>query len=871
MEPLRDWGATARQPSWPWLLVSLGLVACMAWLRLVVFPTQFVPLAYSLPLFVTLLCRDRRILWLMVACFLALTGIKVRMLVQSAEPPPNVHAFAWMQVLTILVMATSLHLVIKLMARQERSNALLAQTNAELEARNEELAAREEEIHQQNEELAQQMEELGTQAGELQALNEQLAMRERTLAELLETSASDAAESESLARLGVLVERLLGPRVGAAALVEPRGQHALLLPLLGGQPAAVQVERGATLASLAVARDRAVCIPDLARRPDLHALELPGGLRARTALAAPMHTSDTRGAALEVHGSEPGEWSEDELRLVQWLAEHCGRLVSNLRLREGLAHHRHLLRTVTDNASSALVISSPSGECLYLNPAAEQLCGVRAEQAVGRDLHALFHGRGHADPHAAADCPLHVMPRMAQRAIADSVVRAGERVPVLRSAIPVEREDKQAAVLLELRDVGEQRRAEREREQLLESERAARGEAERASRAKDEFVATLSHELRTPLNAILGWSALLARNSGQDGELSRGLQVIERNARHQAQLISDLLDISRINAGKLRLDFQPVDMQQVVDGALTSIQPAAQSRELRIERILECPGRLITGDAERLQQVVWNLLTNAIKFTPRGGWVRVELLRAGASLHLRISDNGQGMDPATIPHLFERYQQGDGSPTRRHGGLGLGLAIVKHLVDLHGGSIEARSDGRGMGSSFSLYLPIQVREDVPAGVERAPRNGTQGAGPSLHGVRVLVVDDEQDARDLIQRLLREHGAEVVTAASAEDALAALASMRPQILVSDIGMPETDGYDLIRRIRSGRDPLARDVPAIALTAFARSEDRTRALLAGFQSHVPKPVEPAELIATVASLASALGRSSPGDGAPRHVRV
>jgi signal transduction histidine kinase/CheY-like chemotaxis protein len=403
------------------------------------------------------------------------------------------------------------------------------------------------------------------------------------------------------------------------------------------------------------------------------------------------------------------------------------------------------------------------------------------------------------------------------------------------------------------------RDAQIERERLLESERIARAEAERANRVKDEFLATLSHELRTPLNAILGWAQVLRRRlNGPASEIGSGLEVIERNARLQAQLIEDLLDMSRITSGKLRLEMHHVDPAAVIDAAIESIRPAAAARDVRIASMIE-PAGPVLGDASRLQQVLWNLLSNAVKFTPRDGTVSVSLRRSDGQIEFSVSDTGQGIAPQFLPHVFERFRQADGSTTRKHGGLGLGLAIVKHLIDLHGGTVRAESAGEGRGATFTVSLPLApVNEHAALEITQVPvaRDNAIGCeGTDLTGVKVLVVDDDDDARSFVSRLLTECKALVVTAPSGSAALELMPQFQPNVLVSDIGMPEMDGYEFIRKVRAQTDAAA--LPAAALTAFARSEDRRRALLAGYQSHLAKPVEPAELVAVIASLAGRTG--------------
>jgi PAS domain S-box-containing protein len=415
------------------------------------------------------------------------------------------------------------------------------------------------------------------------------------------------------------------------------------------------------------------------------------------------------------------------------------------------------------------------------------------------------------------------------------------------------------------------KKAAQEREELLEAERAARAEAERVSLMKDEFLATLSHELRTPLNAILGWAQILragaegaagASGKGHDEELTEGLAVIERNTRVQTQMIEDLLDMSRIISGKIRLDVQQVDLPDVIKAAVASVRLSADAKDIRMQLVLDPLAGPVRGDPSRLQQCFWNLLNNALKFTPKGGRVQVILERAHSHLEVCVTDSGQGISPEFLPHLFERFRQADSSTTRRHGGLGLGLSIVKHLVELHGGRIQARSDGEGQGATFCIEFPV-----MGVGAAHPEQSDTRGKHPrgfnlsapksdhpSLEGITVLVVDDEADARNLIKRVLEDCGAKVILAPSAAAALPLIAQQRPDMIISDIGMPGEDGYAFIKKVRELSPDQGGRTPAAALTAFARAEDRTRALRAGYQTHVAKPVEPTELTAVVASLAT-----------------
>ncbi len=405
-------------------------------------------------------------------------------------------------------------------------------------------------------------------------------------------------------------------------------------------------------------------------------------------------------------------------------------------------------------------------------------------------------------------------------------------------------------------DISEQRHLMQERQRLLESERAARSAAERASFLKDEFLATLSHELRTPLNAIMGWTQLL-RVATDENAIQEAVETIERNARAQTRIIEDLLEMSRIISGKTRLDVQPTDLGAVIDAAVESLVPAAEARQIRIAKLVD-PIDPIMADPARLQQVLWNLIGNSIKFTPKGGHVNIVVHRVNSHVEIVVSDNGQGIAPQFLPFIFDRFRQQESSLTRHQGGLGLGLSIVKSLVELHGGSIRAESPGLNQGATFTVTLPLTVLKRKSD--ERHPV-GHDGAGSTidvtLEGVRVLVIDDDRDSLDLVRRLLMGRKAEVLLASSAEEGLRMVDREKPDVIISDIGMPDKDGLEMMRELRA-RAAKNSKIPALALTAFARSEDRTRAMLAGYQVHLSKPVEAQELIATVASLAGRTGR-------------
>ncbi|HUQ08808.1 MAG TPA: PAS domain S-box protein [Steroidobacteraceae bacterium] len=404
-------------------------------------------------------------------------------------------------------------------------------------------------------------------------------------------------------------------------------------------------------------------------------------------------------------------------------------------------------------------------------------------------------------------------------------------------------------------DNTEAKRIQSEREDTLKAERAAREQAERVGRLKDEFLATVSHELRTPLNAILGWSTLMRRLPPGSEDQQRGLETIERNARMQGQIISDLLDMSRIISGKVQLDVQAIDLSEVISAAIDAVKLSIEAKKLRLRVTLDPAAGRLRGDPNRLQQVFWNLLTNAVKFTPSGGYINVIMERVNSHVEVSVEDSGIGIQPEFLAFVFDRFRQADASTTRRHGGLGLGLSIVKNLVELHGGQVRVKSGGEGQGSTFVVAMPISViHSSDPEHTDRPTFSDVDVGSielPNLKGVRALVVDDQADARALMCRLIEEQGGNCALAESGAEALRILGEQDIDILVSDIGMPDFDGYDLIRKIRASSGKL-KNIPAIALTAYARADDRQRALLAGYQMHLAKPVEPREVIAGIASL-------------------
>ena len=527
-------------------------------------------------------------------------------------------------------------------------------------------------------------------------------------------------------------------------------------------------------------------------------------------------------------------------------------------IREGEQRYRLLIENIT---GYAIFMIDPQGNVASWNSGARRMLGYRSEQIVGRPAAAFF-----TDSTGLFSATFQ---REMQEALASGrAAGVGWRVNASGTQFFVE------SVLMAVRaeagsllgfakfmkDVDVQHRIETEREGLLVSERVARSEAERSGRMKEEFLATLSHELRTPLNAVLGWSQVLRRSQDLAPETLKGLDVIERNARAQARIIDDLLDMSSIISGKVRLEVQRLDLAGIVDAAVSTVRFTAQTKDIRLQTLLDPNVPPVKGDSSRLQQVFWNLLVNAVKFTPRNGCVSVSLQRVDSNLEVRIADDGEGIDPAFLPFVFDRFRQADASSVRRHGGLGLGLSIVKQLVELHGGSISAHSAGPGQGATFIVCLPVSsaaAMDEAPPTPGRSPSvEPSAGLGADskfdLSGVRVLVVDDQLDARSLLTRLLEEHGATVFAAESAPQAVERIGQEAPDVIVSDIGMPGEDGYSFIRRVRE-LQAGATLIPALALTAYARPEDRQKSIESGYQSHLAKPVNAIEFVAAVARLA------------------
>lgn len=512
-----------------------------------------------------------------------------------------------------------------------------------------------------------------------------------------------------------------------------------------------------------------------------------------------------------------------------------------------------LLAAIVESSDDAIISKSLNGIITSWNAGAERIFGYTAEEAIGQPVLMLVPtDRKDEEPKILARL------RLGERFEHFETVRVrknGQEFPISLTISPMRDHSGTVVGASKIaRDITALKRTEKEREQLLESERAARAQAEQANRMKDEFLATVSHELRTPLNAIMGWTQVLRESDGEREELITGIDTIERNARSQAQLIDDLLDLGRIASGKMTLDVEMIDIGAIVLDAISTVRPAATLKNITVKTVLNEIRGGMKGDKRRLQQVVWNLLTNAVKFTPNGGKVIVTVARVNSHIELAVIDNGRGIAANFLPHVFERFRQADSTTTRQYGGLGIGLALVKQLIEMHGGDVRAESGGTGQGATFTITLPVvaaHIEDPTLHSRYQAPAVPDQLSDETLEGVKVLVVDDDADSLDVVRRILNARHAQVQIAASVEEALSLFEKFKPDVVLSDIGMPLQDGYEFARRLR--QLPGGASVPAAALTALARSEDRMRALNAGFQTHIAKPVAPAELVAVVRSLA------------------
>jgi len=528
------------------------------------------------------------------------------------------------------------------------------------------------------------------------------------------------------------------------------------------------------------------------------------------------------------------------------------RRMAEHKLESSEIRYRRLFEAAHDGI---LILSASTRRITDVNPFMLELLDYPREHFIGKELWeiGIFRDK-HANQNAMQELHKRGSVRFEDLPLQD---RNGRSHPV-EIVANIYQEDRQPVIQCNIRDIGERVHFERQREALLANEQAARMESEAANRSKDLFLATLSHEVRTPLNAILGWASILRDGKCDAADLKEGMEVIERNCRTQAQLIEDVLDVSRIVSGNMQLQIGPCELVDVINAALDVVRPAAEAKKIGFDINLDPAASHASCDPHRMQQVIWNLLANAVKFSPSGRLVRISLTRERSTARIEVRDEGQGISAEFLPHVFDRFRQAENSTRRKHGGLGLGLSIVKHIVELHSGSVHAFSAGEGRGAAFTVILPVRavhIVEPMPKGEFHDPPP-LELLSVRLNGLRVLAVDDEADARRLLTKVLGEAGASMTAVGSVAEAMAAIATTRPDVLLSDIAMPDQDGYDLIKQVR-GAGYLAKDLPAVALTAFAHKDDRLRVLLAGFQMHVPKPIDPHELVAVIATLAGRTG--------------
>jgi len=552
------------------------------------------------------------------------------------------------------------------------------------------------------------------------------------------------------------------------------------------------------------------------------------------------------------------EWTagpvRDERGEVTHIAAAQQDVTGRWRVEEELRKREEELRSLFDLSAIGMARVSSEGRYLSVNRKYCQMLGYSEQEMLNLTLYDVTYPDDREASHVKMNSSFTGGPE--EYTIEKRYVRKDGAIiwALVNWTIVRDAEGHPRLSVANIQDITARKQAEVEREELLLRERAARETAEAAARSKDEFLAVVSHELRSPLNAILGYAALL-RYGGMDvREIKKAAEVIERSGRAQAHLIDDLLDTARIISGKLRLAVGPVDLVSVIEESVQTIHPAAEAKGVSLQANLPPEIGQITGDPARLQQVIWNLLSNAVKFTPQGGRVEARLERVDPHIRITVSDTGKGISPDFMPYVFDRFHQSDASSARRHGGLGLGLALVKYLVELHGGTIEAASAGEDQGATFKVTLPVRAVATPIGEAEGAPV-AVKSSG-ELAGVRALVIDDENDARELLKAALKHYGADVIAVSSAAEAYTLITANpsqeRPDVMVTDIGMPDEDGYSLIRRVREWEWASGAYIPAVALTAYGRAEDRMRALKAGFQMHVAKPVDPDELVIVITSL-------------------
>jgi PAS domain S-box-containing protein len=603
---------------------------------------------------------------------------------------------------------------------------------------------------------------------------------------------------------------------------------------------------------------RPLWLTDLNKASNFPRLQIAITEGLRSGFGFPLRLGDKVLGVIEFFSRKTRLPDEELLQLMGGIGSQIGQFIERKAAEHALRESEERYRLVAETASDAIITINEKSTILFANPAVEKVFGYQREELLGQNLAIIM-------PEHLRDIHKSSVKRYLDTG-EKNIPWRGMELPGLNkdgTVIPLEisfsefiKDDRHVFTGI-IRDISDRKRAEKEREQLLALEHAARTEAEKANRLKDEFLATVSHELRTPLNSILGWASLIRTKQLDEPTSVKALEIIERNANLQNKLISDLLDVSSIITGRLKLNVRLVDLTSIIENAVASMRLAIEAKEIDLKVNSELTAVEFCGDPDRLQQVVWNLLSNAIKFTPNYGRVEIALTQTDSQIQLIVRDTGEGIEHEFFPHMFERFRQADSSITRLNGGLGLGLAIVKHLVELHGGTVRAESPGKGQGATFTVSLPVDT-VFLPSETKPPDRVRT-GAHEildksTLDGLRILVVDDDADSLELTGLALAEYGARIQTAGSARQALKLLDQVEADVLISDIGLPEMNGYDLIRHLRESLPNQGDQITAIALSGYAREEDREKALAAGYSAYLPKPFEPTELITVIASLKS-----------------
>jgi PAS domain S-box-containing protein len=666
----------------------------------------------------------------------------------------------------------------------------------------------------------------------------EIALQERNLQKLLDCAVSTLAET-----LGVEFVKVIE--------LLPGGEEFVLRAGVGwneGLVGAVRIGAGPdSHGGYTLSADAPVVVNDMAQERRFRGTQLLLDHGVVSGMSCVIRRTDGNAwGVLGTHSRRQVRFTPDDVSFLVAVANILGDAIHRDAADRALRDSEVRYRAIVESQTEMVCRFRADGEILFANRAYAHARGTTPEALTGANLWQFIHESDRAGVRALLDS---LTPDNRQVKIENRFeTEHGTRWTLWTNhGLAFDADGRATEIQSVGIDITDRKLAEQALHEREKSERQARAEAEKANRLKDEFLATLSHELRTPLNAILGWSRLIDRNAGDLATVQQGIEVITRNAKVQADLIADLLDMSRIVSGKLRLEIDAVCLADVVNAAIDAVRHAAEAKGVRIQPVLYPIADPVRGDASRLQQVLWNILSNAVKFTPRGGQVDVFVAKKNSFAEIVVRDTGIGIPPEFLPHIFERFRQADASTARQFGGLGLGLSIVKNLVELHGGTVSVHSPGEGQGTTFTIQLPLAITR-APVDPEPPPTRLDMGDF-DLRGVKVLAIDDQLDARELVRRVLEDHAAHVLTAASADEGLRLVETLRPDVVLCDIGMPDKDGYQFVRELRD----RGVDTPAVAVTAFARSEDRLRALRAGYQGHVVKPVEPAELVATVAVFA------------------